>query len=160
MANQLAVSFCRKVFGAFNRFKIEDETKEIYTEKISRWRLNQNEWDIALDKLIEQHEDGKLPTISEITSILKSVVTIKSSGEDYGFMYFNIKQNSFAVRLVHRDNVWVSLKTGKFFNPPLDATDVLFVPDKGVVLNPHDMPSKEEVREYCREVEANMEKMR
>jgi hypothetical protein len=156
MQNQAANRFVKQLIAAYSRYPTSRETTELYYQKLSNWRLTQSEWDAALDKLLDQHTEENIPGLAEVTSALKSITTAKIQGGDYGFMYFNIKRNSFAVRLTHRDNVWVSVRTGKFFNPPSSATDILFVPDKQAVLDPHDIPNKDEIRKYCQQIESNL----
>jgi hypothetical protein len=158
MPNVAAVKFVKQLVAVYSRFKIDDTTKEIYTQKLSKWKLTQQEWDSALDLLVESHKDENLPALGTIYEFLKFAVS-KRQEADYGFMYFDLNKYSYAVRLVRRDGVWVSAKTGKFFDAPKGATKVLFVPDKQAEPEPDSIPTKEQVAFYMRVINDNLKRI-
>lgn len=115
MANASAVRFVKQLCAVYSRFRVEDATKEIYTQKLSNWRLTQQEWDAALDKLIAGHQDESLPQLSEIYRYLKNEVSSSTVGKDLGFLYFTSEGYRYAVRVKYQNGKWV--------NAPCSLTD-------------------------------------
>lgn len=145
MANNAAVRFVRQLIAAFSRFQISKETIELYTQKLSNWRLTQTEWDAALDKLIAGHQDESLPQLSEIYRYLKNEVSSSTVGKDLGFLYFTSEGYRYAVRVKYQNGKWVNAPCsltdshgkvvvlqkypGDVPVLPVDAQDILIAPD-------------------------------
>jgi len=160
MKNTMANEFVKNLVAAFSRFPTSKDTSDLYCRKLAHWNLNQAQCDRAVDILISEEKGDNLPSLNDVYAALKTAqYTVISQGNDYGFMYFELQGKSYAVRLVRRDGIWISSKTGKFFNPPTEAENVIFVPDRPDIIRPEDMPTEEERKVILTRIWANLERM-
>lgn len=133
MANQAAIRFVKQLCAAFSRFPIAQETKELYTQKLSSWRLTQAEWDKALDRLISDHADGSLPQLAEIYQHLKSQSAATASQNDFGWLCYDENGMRWAIRVKYIGGDWVQTAMHKHPGEkpeiPPGAVNVRLCPD-------------------------------
>ena len=170
MANQAAIRFVKQLFAAFSRFPVTNETRELYANKLSNWRLTQNEWDDALDKIIDSHKDENIPALSEIYGNLKNVTARRQSNSAGGLATFDLNGHAYGLRVQNDGGVWliadvVSRDThgverhlqqnaGKPFglHVPFGATNILVHPDNPADPLPEDIPDPGEVSKILGEL--------
>jgi hypothetical protein len=73
MANIGAARFYKRLVGLkCNRWKPSEDTEREYVDRLSKWRLSQDEWAAALDLIAEDLMLGEgLPQLTEIYAYLK-----------------------------------------------------------------------------------------
>lgn len=176
MANAAAIKFVKLLTAAFNRYPISAETKELYSEKLSRWKLTKEQWDKALDRLIEFHQDESLPGLNEIYGHLKSAsYESPASGRRMASAVFRLNGYDRLIRCVARDRndgsgriEWVIADlVGRDAHGhevhlqahvgepvlnwiPEDATSFEIYPDNPPMPSPEDIPSKAEIQQLVR----------
>jgi hypothetical protein len=164
--NNAAKQFAKKLFAAFSRYPISADTKELYTDKLCKWKMTQPQWDASLDLLIEKHEDENLPGLAEVYKYLKQAeYSTTSKGDDRAWLTFDLEGYSRAMRCRNDQGIWVIADlvshdvhgqeihhhrhggepAAKYI--PGNATNVMVSPDKLAPPNPEDMPTREEVRD-------------
>ena len=185
MANSGAREFAKKVFAAFNRYPITAETKELYTEKLSRWKMTKEQWDKALDRLIEIHTDESLPGLSEIYGHLKSAsYENPASGRRMASAVFTLNGYDRLIRCVARDRndgsgriEWViadivgrdvhgqEIHLQEHVGEPVvnwipeNATSFELYPDDPPMPAPEDIPTAKEVQELVNATMGNLRRI-
>jgi hypothetical protein len=73
MANQGAARFYKRLVGIkCGRFKVPEGTEFEYVERLSKWKLSQEEWSAALDLIADDKDLGEgLPQLVQIYPYLK-----------------------------------------------------------------------------------------
>jgi hypothetical protein len=174
MANQAAIKFVQQLIAAFHRFKTTDETKDLYTEKLSRWRMTQTRWDKALDEIIAKHEDDNLPSLNEIYGYLKRAEQSSTdSGSHLGWASFRLNDRDYSIRIQHNGTAWVisdlvgtdsqGRKIPQQANVgqpvvnhiPADATDFLITPEK-MILRDEEILTPAELQQMFAEIQSNL----
>jgi hypothetical protein len=145
MANQAANRFVKQLIAAFSRYPTSKETAELYAGKLSIWRLTQNEWDDALDKIIKEHQEENLPQLAEIYRFLRNQTAAAHSARDLGWLHFESGGLSYGVRVKYDGGLWVNhdvaytdehgnrmsvqRNPGRSPQLPLGATNIVLTPD-------------------------------
>jgi hypothetical protein len=109
MSNQAAVKFVKQLVAAFCRYKVEEDTKKIYAEKISFFKLTQEQWDAALGHLMDTRQEEGLPLPSVIIEELQRQQTISTKNKtNLGWLTFRLKGHLHAVRIKSVDSQWLN----------------------------------------------------
>ena len=127
--NQAALNFIRDLCSAFNKFPILDDTKEFYYRKLSPLTMLQGQWDELLTDLLANSQDGRLPTITDIT-LASGRVKTRNNTDNYGWCYFKLGGYDYAVRVKSQGGEWINCKTMLPPRIPYNAVDVQFKADK------------------------------
>jgi hypothetical protein len=141
--NKLAERFVRNLRSSIGKWKMTDESFDLYVEKLSRWRLTSDQWSRATSKLINSNPEGELPTLPALYALLKSVqesedpssrsaifFNFRAIGRDHSARVWD-DNGTWRLMKVQRDDdglKWKMVKTDKPFTAPADATDVRFTP--------------------------------
>ena len=170
MANAAAVRFVKQLCAAFSRFPVTNETRELYAQKLSNWHLAQNEWDTALDTIIESHKDENIPALSEIYGNLKGITARRQSNSAGGLATFDLNSHAYGLRVINDSGVWLiadvisrdahgvekhlQQNAGKplGLHVPQGATNILVHPDNPADPSPGDMPDPGEIRKIVGEL--------
>lgn len=174
MANQAAIKFVRQLWAAFCRYPISAETKELYGQKLSKWRLTQGQWDTALDRIIEGHESESLPSLSDLYAKLKEAQISENAGNgNMGWASFRLYDRDYSIRIWHDGHTWVisdlvytdgqGRKTHMQTHVdqpvvnhiPADATDFLITPEK-MILRDEEILTPAELRQMFAEIQGNL----
>jgi hypothetical protein len=165
MANPAAVRFVKQLCAAFSRYPITAETRELYANKLSGWRLTQNEWDTAADRIIEVQTDDNLPSLSIIYGYLKNAKASQRDDTNGGLATFDLNGMAYGLRVRNDGGVWLiadvvmrdahgkevhlQKHVGEAFglHVPKDAYNVMVSPDNPADPLPEDTPSPAEVHE-------------
>lgn len=85
MANEYAKKFVKKLFAGCPNLRMakeqRDDTVALYVEKLSKWHLQPQAWESALDRITESN-DGNLPPLSVVYSFLKAAQAEHGVGVD------------------------------------------------------------------------------
>jgi len=148
--------FVNNLAGAFSKYPVSDDTKEIYLKKLTSWHLTVEQWDQVFDKLIDKAnpEERGMPELHEIYPILRAIKS-NEAHYDTGWYTFYLDGRRMAIRVINKDGEWVNapvsvkdphgntivLQKYPFKKPtlPLNAVKVMFTPDK---------PAKEDTEDY------------
>lgn len=167
MTNQAAIKFVKQLTAAFSTYPISEETKRIYIEKLVKWRMTQEQWDRALDDLIENTHDENLPQLKTIYAALKKTQHMNYHNRQFGNLYFMDKRNySYCIRceIKREDGVtlWVyppwHEKSGSTPNLPSESHDIRLIPDD-IVIPPEEIPTSDEVRGYVQKFQENIKSL-
>lgn len=170
--NQPAKKFVKSLTDAFASAYIEPGTKERYIASISRWHLAQDEWDRALEDILENWKSPKLPPVGEVIDYIKRQISLRRSSSDLntGWIFYTLAGNSYAHRVVNQDGVWLNasmqyrdfhgqmnelgIRIGEpaALSTPDNAENIQVVPDHPPRLDPNELPTKEEREEYLNEI--------
>lgn len=167
MANTAAIKFTKQLVAAFNRFPISAETKELYSSKLSRWKMTQPQWDTALDKLIEGHSEN-LPPLSEIYTALKNAQFTSQQSDSSANATVSFRHNGYEKVILCRNDSGVLVIRDVVIHDvhgaekhlqahvgdavalhiPEAATDVLINYDHPARPEPNEIPTPEEIKAY------------
>jgi hypothetical protein len=177
MANLAAAKFLKQLIGAIARFPVSVDTKEIYLAKISKWYLRQDQWDKALDILIqgERRQDENIPSLSEIYTALKNAQYSNSSVGNGALATFDLPNGySGSMRVINYNGVWVIADAmtrdshggevhhqkyiGEAFalHIPEGAINVQVYPDNPADPKPEEIASSQEVAKLVNEAIARL----
>lgn len=176
MANQLATRFVKQLIAAFSRFPTSKDTADLYILKLTNWQLRPNEWDLALDRLIEVHKEDHIPSLNMIYGYLKSAQAARADNRNGGLATFDMPNGyGYSLRVHNDGGVWIisdvitrdAAGTEKHLQKrhgealgvalPPGATNIMVHPDNPADPAPEDMPSKTETKQI---VEDTMDKIR
>jgi len=160
VSNVAALRFVKQLIAAFSRFKPSEETKNLYGEKLSKWKLTQSQWDNALDRLIADRAEENLPSLGEIYPYLKnSQQQIEQT--NLGWMSFERNCRHYSVRVMCVKGEWLNapmaytdahgqkISVQKFPGQkpilPADSENIIISPDNPADPEPHEILSKEQV---------------
>lgn len=156
VTNNAAKRFSKLLMAAFSQYPIPIETRDMYERQLVKWKLSQEEWDRALNYLVENHV--KLPSINEVIDALKCQIAGSRAQNDnsLGWLYFDSGGYSYAVRVKADRGKWVSaslqkkgpngemIEFGKNIglppDLPADATNCRVFPDHPAPDRPGEMP--------------------
>lgn len=161
MSDKALVKFAKNLCATFHKYPISDSTREQLVKHLERNHLTDDQWSAVIDHIIDNRKDDDrgLPEPPEIISAIRSVKAKRQNENQYGSLSFTLAGRDYVIRCVHRDNLWVSVKTGTFPKIPAGATDVLMSPDNPPDPDPRDLPTVAEVREYSRIVQETIAKI-
>lgn len=168
MANQRALKFTKDLCSLFHKFPISDITRENYGRKLSKWYLSAEQWEDALDMLIESRDenDGRLPELHEIYPILIRARDKDRVQEALGWVWFRRKNGiDYSIRVRAADGQWlIADLVGRdskgmqkhfqnhvgepvFHHMPQDVEAWGIAPDNPASPLEDDAPSREEVKQ-------------
>jgi hypothetical protein len=164
--NKAAIRFCKSLFAAFGRWKTPEETKEVYTEKLSKWHLSDEAWSRALSEIISDHPDGDLPALGAIYPYLKRIKDQVALSSDWATQLFTLHGfrvarrvwNDYGTwrvgRIVFADSKrkWRLEKSDAVALLPAGATDERIQPDNEVLMEESEKCQMEEAQKiFCDE---------
>lgn len=157
-------TFVSNLKASIESWRMPAETESLYKSKLAKFVLTRAQWSSALDEIINQNRDGKLPPLANVCSILEHQKAIASVPVNLGWASFKIKGVSHSIRIrseggkwVIHDLVWVD-NHGKEHHLqnyvgdsvaqhiPADATDYLLSADNPAKPEPDEMPSPAEIK--------------
>lgn len=169
MTNIAAAKFLKQIIAAFCRYPPTADTKQVYLQKLSRWKLTQQQWDDALEILTNNSNIDDLPLLAEIYPVLKAQTDERKPGSNLASVHFDMPDGyHYVERVMSVDSVWVYYplvltgpkgikielrpeKVGKAFIPPEGATNIETFPDKPARPAVEDLPSPGEIQELMQE---------
>ena len=143
MANQ-TIEFVKNLSGAYPRFPMTAETRDLYVRKLGSWKFSQAQWDqVLIDIMAARENEQSIPALGEIYPHLKSVQQA-ANDHRYGWITFLLGDERKATRVynqdgkwmvlaierdIHGDNRWKVDYTGRKAAVPQGATCIHIVPD-------------------------------
>jgi hypothetical protein len=98
--NKSAIRFVKGLAAAFGKWRVSDETVEMYTEKLSNWRLTDDQWSRASSRIIAESTD--LPSLSDIYRYLRAAQeSAGQTGKGPYFLSFTLQKLQWAQRISH-----------------------------------------------------------
>jgi|WetSurMetagenome_2_1015567.scaffolds.fasta_scaffold74206_4 hypothetical protein len=165
MANQAAGKFVKQLIAAFSRFPTSKDTSELYYQKLSNWHLTQNEWDAALDRIIEVHTEENIPSLNAIYGFLKNAQAAIRTDTAGGLATWDMPNGyGYSLRVHNDQGVWIisdvvmrdshgkevhlQQHVGEPFGLrlPKGATNVIVSPDHLADPPPEDIPTQIEIK--------------
>jgi len=164
MANASAIRFVKNLVATFHRFPVAPEAKDRLTFKLSKWKFPDQGWERILDLIAEnrKEEDKGMPEYPEIRSAISLFLTEKAKIGSFGMLSWRDPKTlcDYAEPMRHDGSVWVSTRTGLFFTAPKGAIDIVFTPNDPAPSKAGDMPTDAEKREFMRQINANLSKVK
>ena len=141
--NQLALDFCESLFAGFHRWPISEQTRALYRDRISQWRLEPAEWISALDRILAETKEESLPQLETIYAFLRNATPGRASITRDCWLWYTTKEGARGV---------VKLKDPMTIpDVPEGATDIhVVVPPHLEARNPEDQPRKRDVNALLR----------
>lgn len=160
MANRAAIRFVRNLVAAFSRWKVSDETIQLYTEQLSNFDdLTEDQWTRALSRIVADRQEPDIPTLGVIYEYLKNQRTSAAQESDYGWLTFQHAGKDYGWRIKNVDGHWVFASmawhrkngerveeqpnVGAPAQPPEGSTRIVYTADKPAH---EELPSKDEAR--------------
>jgi hypothetical protein len=108
LANQSALKFLKYLIAACAKYPVTAEVREVYLAKLSKWNMTQEQWDKALDMILESDHGGNLPELKEIYDALKNAGYHGKSddGGNKGRLYFDWDGHSYCMRVYAEGGKW------------------------------------------------------
>jgi hypothetical protein len=179
MANAAAVKFIKQLVAAFSRYPTTQETKELYSQKLSKWHLTQEQWDQALDVLIS-HESDSLPPLKDIYIALKNAqyTGAQHNSMALGWLSFRVGCLDYVMRVISDGSVWliapmnyrdahgqlvaIQQNVGQpaAMHTPEGATNILVTPDNPARPDPSELPTAAERKQYIADMEIKLSRMK
>lgn len=142
MANP-TTEFVRNLAGAYPRFPMSPETRDLYVRKLMSWNFTPAQWAQALDIITEARaQEQSIPTMGEMLPFLRAVRRA-ANDHAYGWLLFTLGGRRTAMRVYAQGGEWMELKTvrdgpgekyrmehsGRKAEAPQGATQIRVVPD-------------------------------
>jgi hypothetical protein len=128
--NQGALNFVKQLCAGFQRWKVSDETKLLYADKLSKNFLTRDQWDQVLDRLLESNQSDSIPTMGEIIDAIKSVKREQIQAAGIAHMLFDLPDGNrydVIVKDINNRPEW-----------PIGSSNRKFVPPAGMEFNGED----------------------
>lgn len=100
--------FLKGLIANYGRWRVTDETFDLYLEKLSGYRLSDDQWARALSRIVADHTDDNLPTLGVIYDYLDKAKQAAKTGEWIGWMTFRYKAKPHAVKVRAEAGSWVN----------------------------------------------------
>jgi len=130
-------------------FRIPAETKALYAQKLSAWKLSEKQWTDAFNNLVKENVSGRMIPLGAIYAELEHQRGKNLDTSDMAWLYFRSKGYDYAIRLVNVDGYWVYPANhhlaGKVPTLPLEAINIITIPDYPAKLDPSEMITRAEV---------------
>jgi hypothetical protein len=105
--NHSASKFLKYLIAAAAKYPVTKDVEQVYLAKLSKWTLEPEQWDKALDMLIDRGGDGHLPELKDIYEALKNASYHgKEVAGNKAWIYFELKGYSYAWRVYADDGKW------------------------------------------------------
>jgi len=153
------------------------ETEKLYKGKLANLKLSREQWTRALDRIILDNPDGRLPQLANIFSVLNAMQA-GNGDSNKGWAYIRLESGrSYVVRVECVDRRWrISDLTSEdrsgtvvHLQPNAGSLITDHVPDGTVEFSIHpdnpapvrqeDMPTDEERGQYIAKIQANIAKI-
>lgn len=176
--NKNAERFVRALKASIEGWRMPEETRALFTAKLSKWDLSETQWNAVLDRVIAKNLKGELPQLAAIEIQIKNELEIAREPSPYGWLSFDWKGHSYAMRVKSDGYAWLiadlmrkdehgqiihlqkNVGEPAALHLPAGAENVIVSPDNPADPQPEEMPSKREVAEYRHEFELVAEKMK
>lgn len=117
--NQQAVRFVKNLTAAYGKWRMGEETADLYLEKLEKWHLSPEEWSRATSRIIAEITDN-LPALGVIYGYLKAAQATNKSRPCH-WVLFDLAGRRYAIPCPNPSNPPL---------PPDSATNLELVVDR------------------------------